>query len=558
MKTKRNIKETGNVLLCVLGAILIVSLIGATVLRNSTTRLNASTNQVRGWKEALSAAETGGDIGFAELRKQMSTDSSVRASQWVGWTPSVTGFGYVSPQTTFGSSNLMAQTIVEKCYFKSQGPSLPPILTLWDPTDLTLPANPWYRLRSKGTAPLPNLKRTGMDDALIGDGLQHFAAFGSTAMQDITERGKGDSLLRKIDFNTDHFIATYGPLGDGVGKALVAVATPQIARRIEQIVTPVTPFFDAAIKCVGSFYGLGSASYIDSYNSNNPGGYDPSIKTNPASLYYSDSRHGNVEIDSATAAVKGSIYGDVATNGGNVTSGNPGIVYGTIDNNVPFTLDPYSMPATGDWVRPLGVFPQPGTLPSAVTFDIPLRPQVAGDRDHPTYYTVSSITAALTVNPTQVSGNDVDTYVAIHVTTGTGGGDITGTSAKITVNPKVHLKIYFDGNISAKAQNIVNNSTNAASNVYAGNLQFYGISPTTPGQTQTVILDAGGGQPTILATVYAPGADVQFKGAPNFIGSVVGKSFYANGNINWTYDRALNDDGQLLDFRIASYVEDTR
>ncbi|HAF13519.1 MAG TPA: hypothetical protein DCK99_07430, partial [Blastocatellia bacterium] len=66
MQTKRNIKEIGNVLLCVLGAILIVSLIGATVLRNATTRLNASTNQVRAWKQALSTAETGGDIAFAE------------------------------------------------------------------------------------------------------------------------------------------------------------------------------------------------------------------------------------------------------------------------------------------------------------------------------------------------------------------------------------------------------------------------------------------------------------------------------------------------------------
>ena len=30
---------------------------------------------------------------------------------------------------------------------------------------------------------------------------------------------RGDSLLRKIDFKTDHFIATYGPNGDGVGQA---------------------------------------------------------------------------------------------------------------------------------------------------------------------------------------------------------------------------------------------------------------------------------------------------------------------------------------------------
>ena len=76
MQTKRNIKETGNVLLCVLGAILILSLIGAIVLRSSTTRLNAASNHVRAWKEALSAAETGGDIAFAEIRKHKAGSES--------------------------------------------------------------------------------------------------------------------------------------------------------------------------------------------------------------------------------------------------------------------------------------------------------------------------------------------------------------------------------------------------------------------------------------------------------------------------------------------------
>jgi len=72
---------------------LIVSLIGATVLQNSTTRLNASSNQVRAWKEALSAAETGGDIGFAELRTHVGSDPS---TWWSGRTPSGTGSGACS------------------------------------------------------------------------------------------------------------------------------------------------------------------------------------------------------------------------------------------------------------------------------------------------------------------------------------------------------------------------------------------------------------------------------------------------------------------------------
>jgi type II secretory pathway pseudopilin PulG len=53
---------------------------------------------------------------------------------------------------------------------------------------------------------------------------------------------RGDSLLRKIDFNYDHFIATYGPNGDNLRKAIVPVSKPQITRRVELVAAPVTPF----------------------------------------------------------------------------------------------------------------------------------------------------------------------------------------------------------------------------------------------------------------------------------------------------------------------------
>ena len=556
--TKGNNKETGNVLGCVLATILIVSLIGAIVLRNATTRLNVSTNQVRGWKEALSAAETGGDIAFAEIRKQL-TDP---LNQWAAadWDnsgslpPAIPNdTTHDSRYRTFGSgSNLRARTVVEECYFSPTTK----LLTLGHPPT----GNSWYRLRSKGTAPLPGLKRIGMDDALTNDGRQHFAKFGSSTaiMQDITARGKGDTLLRKIDFQYDHFVATYGPKGDGLNKAQTpAPFAPSISRRIEQIVSPVTPFFDAAIRCSGSFYGLGAAAWIDSYSSYN-GPYDPTVKTNPASPYYSDSRHGNVEVGSSSVTIKGTIYGDVATNGGHVVASQ--YITGTIDNNVPFTLENYKMPAVTEWTyQPPGN--GDGQLPSALSGTLSLIPPVrtgppgtapGGTAATPTYYVVSSFSGALTVNPTldPISGNPVETWVAIKVL-----GDISGGNAGITINPKVHLKIYFTGNISMKNNNIVNQNPSLA-NPYAGNLQFYGISPAT-GIPQTIDLNSGTPQ-TLAATFYAPSAVVNENGNPDFIGTMVCKSFASNGNIGWHYDRALNDDGELLDFRVASYVEDTR
>jgi hypothetical protein len=544
MKTKKNIKEIGNVLICVLGAILIVSIIGANVLRNSTTRFNVASSQVRAWKEALSTAESGGDIAFAELRKQISSDPAVRASQWAGWTNS--GTTHVSPEVTFGNSNLHARTVVEAGYFDVSG-------------NFHLGSSPsghnWFRVRSIGTAPLPGLKRTGMDDALVNDGQKHFAAIGSTEMQDITARGNGDSLLRKIDFRYDHFVATYGPNGDGLNKQQVAAAyAPSISRRIEQIITPVTPFYDAAIKAAGDFHGLGSAGYLDSYDSRN-GPYDPTVKDNPASLYFSDSRHGSVEINNSTATILGTIYGDVATNGGNVTGKTQNIT-GTIDNNVPFTLEDYHLPTTLPLPQPVGT--GPGQLPASVTSNQALTPPAAGGVNTPIYYQISALSASLTVNPISTGSPPapVDTYVAIHVT-----GDLSGNSAAITVNPKVHLKIYFDGNISMKNSNIVNQSPSAL-NPYAGNLQFYGVSPARdangdPVRTQTIDLNSGP-PATTAATFYAPSANVRANGNPDFIGTMVCKSFHANGNASWHYDRALNEEGELLDFRIASYVEDTR
>ena len=216
MKVSSIPNERGNVLLCAICTIFIISLIAANVLLNCTARYNQASNQVRSWNEALYAAESGADMAFAEIRKTLPGAESHSQSSVDGLDQfrnngllsgiALTGPTYYSPvsQWTFGSDNLQAQTVVETCYFDSSGVFR-----------LTPNGNsPWYRIRSKGTSPLQGLKRTGMDDRLSNG--NRFVANGST-------RGDGDTLLRKIDFNYDHFIATYGPNGDGTGKALQAV-----------------------------------------------------------------------------------------------------------------------------------------------------------------------------------------------------------------------------------------------------------------------------------------------------------------------------------------------
>jgi len=72
--------KRGNVLLCVLCTILVVSVIGGNVLLNCMTRYNAASSQVRGWKESLDAAETGGGHRLAEVRRQFSIPTQLRSA----------------------------------------------------------------------------------------------------------------------------------------------------------------------------------------------------------------------------------------------------------------------------------------------------------------------------------------------------------------------------------------------------------------------------------------------------------------------------------------------
>jgi hypothetical protein len=504
MRISQRTVARGNVLLCVLCTILVVSLIGGNVLLNCMTRYNVASSQVRSWKESLDAAETGGDIAYAEVRKTI-LDPTHKFS---GWTYS--GGAYTNSPVTYGKDNLSTSSRVDIFHYDGNG-------------------NAWYRIRTKGTAPVLGLKRVGMDDRM-------------------GPNTRGDSLLRKIDFNYDHFIATYGPNGDGIGQTLLPVSTPQVSRRVELIAAPITPF-EAAIKAGGTFYGLGSAAYVDSFRSTT-GPYDASVKTNPSDPRYADSQAGTVQIDASVATIMGYIYGNIYTNGGTVTK-NTTSISGIIDNSVPFTLSPFIMPSTASW----NYVPSPATVTPNTTINPPVvnGVQQTGSAEQPNYYLVTSFVnnGSLTVNPATVNGVPQETYVAVHVTTDIGSS--TGQGPSFTIPAHVHLEVYFDGNFQTKAENIVNASG------YAGNLQFYGITPTDPNVQQTVNLNSGGGSTAGFAAVfYTPGANFTINGGPDLTGAIVCKNFSANGNVHWHYDRALDSEGDAVDYRVISYVEDIR
>src|SRR5437870_7459420 len=481
MRISQRTVAPGNVLLCVLCTILVVSLIGGNVLLNCITRHTVASSQVRSWKESLDAAEAGADIAYAELRKTIS-DPTHAFSPSNGWTYS--GGAYTNSPVTYGQDNLSTTSRVDPFYYDGNG-------------------NAWYRIRTKGTAPVLGLKRVGMDDRM-------------------GPNTRGDSLLRKIDFNYDHFIATYGPNGDGVGKTLVPVPQPQVTRRVEQIAGAITPF-EAAIKCIGTFYGLGDAALIDSYDSRN--GLYHFAANNPLDPVYGDSRSGNVEIDTAVATIRGWVYGDVATNGGSIIRSQ--YITGTIDNNVPFSVPPFYLPRN---------LPLPQPSPTTVVNTVSITPPAVGSAANPTFYLLSALTGNLTIN----SVGTQKTYVAIHVT--------NNVSGSIDIKPLVQLKVFVDGSMDVKGRDIQNESGIAA------NMQYYAISPPN-GTPQHININPPG---NFAAVFYGPGADLTINGNPDLTGAAVCKTFYANGNVTWHYDRELGQEGDAIDYRIASYVEDIR
>ena len=527
--------NAGSALICALCTIFILSLIGATVLLNCAARYNVTSKQVKGWKEALYAAEGGGDIAFAEVRKLVSNPTAA----FSGWTSGVPAPGPSSNGPyTFGQSNSLSTTVT---------------VDRLQPTP-----NPngvfCYRIRATGTARLFGLPRTGLDSALTANGT-HFAANSAT-------RGNGDTLLRKIDFKYDHFKATYGD-GDMNSPTLQTVQYPQITRRIELIASPQMQSFSGSLRVSGAFSGPGSAGVVDSYDSKNfniyPGYiYNRSDDTNPLSPYYADSRNGDVLVGGASFSEGGPIYGNVTTNGGTVTHSGTNIS-GTIDNNVPFTIPPLLSPDTSTFATGSGstLNVPSGTSPGA-----------------PVQYVYSSLSGGLTINgqtgtnPLLPSyGKPIETYVTIVVGS---GGSTTGNIGPITVGAGVNAKIYFTGSMNVKANELVNNNVDGAVGVYAlnpdgsvspsvdysraGHLQFYGISPTD-GSMQSIAIAPPG---SVYATIYAPSGDISLTGNPDWYGAVVAHSFTGNGNTGFHYDKEIAGFGIPIDYQLASYIEDIR
>ncbi|HEX8678848.1 MAG TPA: hypothetical protein VF683_02725 [Chthoniobacterales bacterium] len=419
VREKWSSNESASALICALSTIAILSIVGAGVLMNCTTRYNATSTQVKGWKEALLAAESGGEMGFKVLRANVADPSAAFGSA-AGWAspapsplPSGTswslGYDPASPVTFGPESRYRARVTVDRFQL------LPGSTTVG-----------YYRIRSIGTAQLTGLKRVGMDNRL----------------NVIT---KGDNLLRKIDFNFQHFKAAYGD-GDALpsaaataanGKDILAVSNPgkpEVSRRIEMVAVPIMPV-EGAVKTAGRLRASGAT--FDSYDGRS--GYKG---PNPASPYDVDARDADMVCGSSDFDAT-YIYGDIATNGGAARTNQAS---GVVDNNVVTILPP----ATSG-IAPIpdlgGVTLETAGIQSASVITPPTRRNSSGTLQTTFWYRYSQVDD-LTINPlTAPNGTPIDTYVNIHVT-----GDVRG----LTINKGVTARLYFTGNMDGKARDYQN------------------------------------------------------------------------------------------------------
>ena len=470
-----------SVLIWTVIVITVLSIAAAELLRVVSQKYNATLHTAI-WQEALLAAESGIDVAVRELRKSLYPPPN---EAWDGWsdTPAhgVTSYGLTTvPNAGLAGTPMTIEVNVDA------------------PLQLRDPANSWqyYRIRTIGTMPITGPARAN--------------------------DSKRDTALRKLSLRFDRF--TNGVLTSQ------EVSSPQVSRRVEAIVRPVSAF-DQAIISNGSLDLTDHNIIIDSYDSR-----DTTKSTNGLYDVAKRQQNGNIATNgNLINASNAHVYGDVATNAGTVS----GVANVTGIERTDFYQDLIPVGAP-NWTS---MNASPSTVNGSANLAAHATEGAGASR-----YMLNSI--SLSGNQTlRLTGNSngSTTYIEIYVT-----GDISATgNAEIVVQPGVKAKIYFAGNAHIAGNGLIN------TNNQPGDLMMYGITPSVPTSRNVSI----GGNGQLTAAVYAPAYSVQINNGGtrgSVYGSFVGKTVKMNGVTDLHYDEALGSGGRISDYKIVSWFEDTR
>jgi Putative Ice-binding-like adhesive domain len=474
-------RSQGSILVWTVMTIAILSLLAAEVIRLVSLKYQSAL-QTATWQEALLAAESGIDLGIVELRKSLYPAPN---HAWDGWN-NVPGNGVVSyGLTTIPNAGLAGTPMTIEVNVDA-------------PASFVDPTNGWqyYRIRTVGTMPISGPPR-------VAD-------------------NKQDNRLRKLSLRFERF--TNGVL------TAHAISSPQVSRRIEAIVRPVSSF-NQAIMSVGTVDLNNQNIVVDSYDST-----DPTKSTN--GLYDEAKRQENGDIatdGNLIDAGNAHIYGDVATNSGTVV----GAANITGEQRDDFYQEPIPVgaPTWTSYNSTVTSVTATTTLTANATSG-----SSASRYELSTINLSSSKTLTLAGNP-----DGSPTYIEIYVT-----GDISfGGTSQLIIQPGVTAKIYFQGNVDIAGNGILN------TNNQPSDLQLFGIQPATTDEKHVNL----GGNGQIIASVYAPNHDVTINGGGttgHVFGSVVGSTVTMTGVTNLHYDEHLGSVGVINSYKIVSWFEDTR
>jgi hypothetical protein len=478
----------GSILVWTVLVIAVLSVIAVETLRLVTVKYQNAL-QTSTWQEALLAAESGIDLAIVELRKSLYPPPN---NAWSGWTNqpgnAVTGYELTTvPNAGLSGTPMTIETNVDA------------------PAQLIDPTTGWqyYRIRTVGTLPI-----TG--PARAADNPQ-------------------DTKLRRLSLRFERFtnglLLAHALPTDGNGNP-----QPQVSRRIEAVVRPVSAF-DQAIMSVGVVDLTNQNIVVDSYDSS-----DPTKSTNGLYDVTKRQENGDVATDGQLIdAGNAHIFGDVATNAGTVS--------GAANITGVERTDFYQEPI------PIGA-PTWGSVNSSVT-------TVNGNSTITASATKSSAASRYILSGISLSGSKTltiagasdgsQTYVEIYVT---GDISVSGTG-QIVIQPGVSVTIYFAGNVDISGNGVLNG------NNQPGDLMLYGIQP--PSNVSEHV--SFGGNSQITASIYAPGHDVTVNGGGtngHVYGSIVGKTVTMTGVTNLHYDESLGETGVINNYKIVSWFEDNR
>ena len=364
------------------------------------------------------------------------------------------------------------------------------------PAQLIDSSNGWqyYRIRTLGSMPLTGPPRIGFS--------------------------KQDNQLRKLTLRVQRFIDNLFTSENN---------SPHASRRIEAVVAPLSSY-SQAIMSVGALNLNNQNIVIDSYDSS-----DPAKSTN--GLYDAAKRQENGDIatdGNVLQAGNAHIYGDVSTNAGTAT--------GTVNVTGVIRTDFYQEPIPIGEPNWLAINPSPSSVNGNATLTASATKGSAASRYRLTNISTSgNQTLLLAGNP-----DGSTTYIEIYVT---GDTSVVGNS-QIVLGNGVKATIYFRGNVDISGNGMVNLANQPS------DLLLYGVQPLSG--TPHVSL---GGNGQITAAVYAPDYNVTVSGggsSGHVFGSVVCKTVSMTGVTNLHYDEALSATGVINNYRIVSWVEDTR